>query len=189
MDFEKFEINGNNTDFAEYFGDNAEDARVRCAEKYAEAIKRLSALRMTVSTAESCTGGLIGKLFTDVPGSSAVFNGGIMAYVNDVKIGVLGVSEKTIDDHTEVSFECAAEMAERTRIIFGADIGIATTGFAGPSGGNEKDPVGTVYVAVVSKDKRLVFRASLGESTSRADIRLRSAYVAVMKLTEEFLNV
>lgn len=188
MDFERLEINEDNTDFVEYFGGNAEDIRVCCAEKYAEAVRLLSAARMTVSTAESCTGGLIGKLFTDVPGSSAVFNGGIMAYVNDVKINVLGVSVKTIDEHTEVSFECAAEMAERTRTIFGTDIGIATTGFAGPAGGNEKDPVGTVYVALASKDKCLVFRASLGNGASREDVRFCSAYVAVMKLTEEFLN-
>ena len=157
-------------------------------EVYSNLVGELIKKGMTVSTAESCTGGLIGKLLTDVPGSSAVFNGGIMAYVNDVKMGVLGVSKKTIDEHTEVSFECAAEMAERTRMIFGADIGISTTGFAGPTGGNGNDPVGTVYVALASKDKCLVYRLSLGESTSRADVRLRSAYFAVMKLTEEFLN-
>ena len=179
MNFERFEFNRKNMDFERYFGDHASFVGVYCSEKYPEAVRLMAERGLTVATAESCTGGLVGKLFTDVAGSSAVFKGGIMAYTNDVKIGVLGVSADVIEKHTEVSFEAAAEMAQRARCLFGSDIGIATTGFAGPTGGNESDPIGTVYIAVSSKNKCLVCRAEFGDWLTRGGVRSCSAYLAV----------
>lgn len=107
---------------------------------------------MTVASAESCTGGLLSATLTDVPGSSAYFPGGIIAYGNDVKRGLLGVRPQSIAEHGAVSGPVALEMAERVRSILGSDIGIAVTGIAGPGGGTAAKPVGTTFIAVVAED-------------------------------------
>ncbi len=150
---------------------------------YSDAVKLLTAAGLTVSTAESCTGGLLGKLFTDVPGASAVFAGGMITYTNHIKTAKLGVSEQTIQAHTEVSFACAAEMAERARTYFESELAISATGYAGPGGGTEEDPVGTVYVALASEEETLVCRLSFGER-SREEIRMGVAHFAAKTLRE-----
>ena len=147
------------------------------------AVKALSDSGLTVSTAESCTGGLIGKMFTDVSGASAVFVGGMITYTNHIKINKLGVSAETIAEHTEVSAECASEMAERARVLFESDLAISATGFAGPTGGNEKDGVGTVYLGISFSDDTVVYRLSFGQ-LSRDEIRTRTAIFAAKKLAE-----
>jgi nicotinamide-nucleotide amidase len=106
---------------------------------------------LTVASAESCTGGMIGQRITAVPGASAVYVGGFVTYTNDIKIRLLGVDPATIDAHTEVSFETAAEMAAGARERTGADVGLSTTGYAGPGGGTEENPVGTVYIGIATK--------------------------------------
>ena len=151
---------------------------------YTELVGELTKKGLTVSTAESCTGGLMGKLFTDVSGSSAVFSGGMITYTNHIKINKLGVSAKTIDKHTEVSFECAAEMAMRAREYFETDIGVSATGFAGPTGGTENDPVGTVYLGVSTKARTVVYRLSF-EDCNRNDIRYGTAFAAVKAIIKE----
>lgn len=151
---------------------------------YAKLVDELIQKGLTVSTAESCTGGLIGKLFTDVSGSSAVFAGGMITYTNHIKINKLGVSAETIDKHTEVSFECAAEMSMRAREYFETDIGISATGFAGPTGGNESDPVGTVYLGVSTKAKTVVYRLSF-EDCNRNGIRYGTAFEAAKTIIKE----
>ena len=98
----------------------------------------------TLAAAESCTGGLVAERITDVPGASEVFSGGVVAYSNDAKTGILGVRNETLTKHGAVSEETAAEMAEGVRRLFGAAVGIATTGIAGPGGGTVEKPVGTV---------------------------------------------
>ena len=158
MIFEKFEINA----------EVCNEQEAKCT--YYDAVKALSAQGRTISTAESCTGGLMGKLFTDVSGASAVFAGGMITYTNHVKINKLGVSAETIATHTEVSFECAAEMAERARLYFETDIAVSATGYAGPGGGTEKDPVGTVYVGVADGGAVRTYRLSFG-ALSRDEIR------------------
>jgi nicotinamide-nucleotide amidase len=105
----------------------------------------------TVATAESCTGGLIGSRITDVAGSSDYYVGGIVAYRNDVKQNVLGVSRATLQMFGAVSEETACEMASGIRKATGADMGIATTGIAGPGGGSDEKPVGTVAIALASQ--------------------------------------
>lgn len=140
-------------------------------------ILRLKNKNITLASAESCTGGLVGKLLTDVAGASAVYLGGIICYTNKIKTDILGVSENTISEHTEVSAECAGEMATCVRKKFGADIGVSATGFAGPGGGNENDPVGTVYVSASTKDKTYTLRILFDADMSRAQIRTASAYI------------
>ena len=111
-------------------------------------ICRFSNKGITVATAESCTGGLIAKTFTDISGSSAVFCGGFVTYTNEAKRDLLGVDEAIFAHDTEVSHACAKAMAEGARLRLGADVAVSTTGFAGPTGGTAADPVGTVYIGI-----------------------------------------
>ena len=113
---------------------------------------------LTLATAESCTGGMIGQRITAVSGASAVYQGGFVTYQNAVKVSLLGVDPATIAAHTEVSAACAAEMAAGARERLGTDIGLSTTGYAGPTGGTEENPVGTVYVAVATETETRVHR-------------------------------
>ena len=107
----------------------------------------------TVSTAESCTGGRIASLITSVPGSSAYYPGSLVSYAVKIKENLLGVPSETIDRYGVVSSECAAAMAERVRKLTGSDYAISTTGVAGPDGGSEDSPVGTVWIGVCSDRK------------------------------------
>lgn len=142
---------------------------------------------LTVSTAESCTGGLIAKLLTDLPGSSAVFAGGCVSYTNAVKTAVLGVDAAVIDQHTEVSFACAEAMANGARALFGTDLAVATTGYAGPGGGMEKDPVGTVYLAVSSGAGCVSERFCAPQGSTRGEVRALAA-ARVMAMACAILN-
>jgi len=110
----------------------------------------LSGCGKTVATAESCTGGLLAKRLTDIPGSSKWFKGGVVAYTGDAKMFLLGVDPAHIQQAGEVSEEVACDLAEGARRRFGADFGVGVTGIAGPDGGTEEKPVGTVHVAVAS---------------------------------------
>jgi PncC family amidohydrolase len=103
---------------------------------------------LTVATAESCTGGLVAHLLTEVPGSSAYVRGGIVAYADDVKEALLGVPATLISAHGAVSAQVAVAMADGVRERLGADLGVGVTGVAGPGGGSDAKPVGLVYVAV-----------------------------------------
>lgn len=108
----------------------------------------LSERGWTLGTAESCTGGLVGHLITNLPGSSEFFLGGIVAYANAVKERVLGVSAELLRAHGAVSAEVAAAMAEGAKRVLGVDIALSVTGIAGPGGGTPGKPVGTVYIAL-----------------------------------------
>lgn len=117
-----------------------------------EHVGRLLADRkLKLAVAESCTGGLIGHRLTNVPGSSRYFKADLVAYSNDAKIKVLGVSEETLRRHGAVSEPCVLEMAAGARRVIGADLAIATSGIAGPGGGTVEHPVGTVCVALVAE--------------------------------------
>lgn len=113
--------------------------------------KALLAAGATCAVAESCTGGMIASRITDVPGASAYFIAGFVAYDNSIKTGVLGVPQEIIDTNGAVSRECALAMAEGARRRSGADFAVATTGIAGPRGGTPEKPVGLVYVAVADE--------------------------------------
>ena len=127
-------------------------------------IKKLEKKIMTISVAESCTGGLIGHRLTQVPGGSKVFSGGIITYSNESKINQLDITSKNIEDFGAVSEEVALEMAENVKNKFGTSIGISTTGIAGPGGGSKIKPVGLVYVGYcddkLSKVKKFNFSSS-----------------------------
>jgi len=119
-------------------------------EKTMEAVvgDLLKERKMTISLAESCTGGLIGHRLTSIPGSSLYFERGIIVYSNKSKIEMLGVKKQTIDTYGSVSDETVREMAKGIKEIAKTDMGLAVTGIAGPSGGTEEKPVGTVFIGL-----------------------------------------
>ena len=112
----------------------------------------LAERKLTLATAESCTGGLIAHRLTNVPGSSTYFLGGVVAYAYDAKEHLLGVHHTTLYDHGAVSKETAIEMARGARRIFSADIAVAVTGIAGPGGGLPNKPVGLTWIALSTRD-------------------------------------
>lgn len=114
--------------------------------------KLLTQKGVTVAVAESCTGGLIAKRLTDIAGSSRYFMGGVVAYDNTVKSGLLGVPTATLAKHGAVSREVAVSMAQGIRHITGSELGLAVTGIAGPEGGSPQKPVGLVYIALAASD-------------------------------------
>ncbi|MBR7098245.1 MAG: CinA family protein [Clostridia bacterium] len=148
-------------------------------------VKRLTAARLTLSTAESCTGGLIAKLITDVAGSSAVFAGGCVTYTNEVKHALLGVEQQIFDQYTEVSEPCAKAMAAGVRAKLNTHIGVSTTGYAGPGGGTEKDPVGTVYIAVATPERTVCRRIQAPKGSTRGQVRHLAATIAIRMIAEE----
>lgn len=119
----------------------------------------LRSMDLTISTAESCTGGLLSSTLTDVPGSSDYIIGGIIAYSNDIKIKELVVNKDDLADYGAVSKEVALQMAKNIAIKFASDIGISTTGIAGPGGGTMEKPVGTVWIGFWSEEKHFALRA------------------------------
>lgn len=117
--------------------------------------------RKTVSTAESCTGGNVGHLFTKIAGSSRYYEGGIISYTNEVKTKLLGVNPQTLAEFGAVSEQTVREMAEGVRKKLGTDIGLATTGVAGPDGATIENPVGTVWIAYSDENKTLARKLTL----------------------------
>jgi len=108
--------------------------------------------KLTLAVAESCTGGLVSHRLTNVPGSSAYFLGGVLAYAYDAKEHLLGVQHITLDEHGAVSEPTAREMARGVRRALGADVGMSVTGIAGPSGGMPGKPVGLTWLALSARD-------------------------------------
>ncbi|MBR5343509.1 MAG: competence/damage-inducible protein A [Oscillospiraceae bacterium] len=140
-------------------------------ETLEEAVMQLlKAKPLTFAAAESCTGGDIARRFTDLPGASAFFLGGVVSYTNGVKAGVLGIDPALIEEKGAVSFEVAKEMAERVRAITGADLGLGVTGLAGPDGDGVHE-VGTVFVSMASAEKTWVRELHLGAFRTRSFIR------------------
>ncbi len=121
----------------------------------------------TIAVAESCTGGLIASRLTDSPGSSAYLIQGVVAYANEAKVRELGVDPQVLEEHGAVSEPVARQMAEGVRARAGADIGVATTGVAGPDGGTPEKPVGTVYIALADAEGTLAMRYELMTERSR----------------------
>jgi nicotinamide-nucleotide amidase len=129
--------------------------------------KLLIAKNQTLSTAESCTGGNVSKMLTSISGSSSFFNGGIISYSNQSKSVLLDVYEKYIDINGAVSKQVVEQMAANVRLKFNSDFGISTSGIAGPNGGTDEKPVGTVWIAVANKDKVISKKLNLGYNRER----------------------
>lgn len=171
------------------------------AESYEHILEKISALakesvtlcgkaQKKVSAAESCTGGMISAAITSVPGSSRVIELGICSYSNRIKRQVLGVSAQTLEKYTEISPQCAAEMALGALNASGADYAVSTTGIAGPDGGTDENPVGTVYIGIARKGynnaERYVFESKTdGTVPAREYIRAQ----AVAKALEMLLGM
>lgn len=134
-------------------------------------VKALKKNNMKLATAESCTGGLISERITRVSGASEVFDCGVCSYSNAIKHKVLNVSEETLQILGAVSSETALQMAEGVRNLSSADIGVSTTGIAGPTGGTPEKPVGLVYMGICTKDKSYAIKLNLGGSLPNLNSR------------------
>ncbi len=130
---------------------------------------------LTLSAAESCTGGLIATRMTDLPGASAVFRGGVVSYTNGVKAGVLGVPEELLDRYGAVSDPVARSMAERCREICGSSLAVSVTGVAGPDTDDRGNEVGCVYIAVASERETICKKLSCGRGRGRDRVRSAAA--------------
>ncbi|HXE96000.1 MAG TPA: CinA family nicotinamide mononucleotide deamidase-related protein [Dongiaceae bacterium] len=133
--------------------------------------------RLTLSLAESCSGGLIAKRITDIPGSSRYFREGVVTYSNEAKMRLLGVPAKLLESSGAVSSRCASAMAKGVRLASGSDLGLAVTGIAGPDGGSEEKPVGTVFISLAAPDGCWTKRFKFGGS--RDEIRILTAWTAL----------
>ncbi len=157
--------------------------------KIKKAAERLSAILcnndLTISVAESCTGGLLAGALTSIPGSSAYFQGGIIAYANRVKINLLDVDEAILDEHGAVSSEVCAQMAAGVLKNIDSDISIAVTGIAGPGGGSSEKPVGLVYIGIRVQTKGRVTEHIF--SGSRSQIRNKSVEKSIVRAIEELI--
>lgn len=143
----------------------------------------------TLSTAESCTGGLIASTITSVPGASEYFLGSVVSYANSVKQEVLGVSQEILTKHGAVSSECVAAMAEGVRKLTGTDFAVATSGIAGPGGGSEEKPVGLVWIGVSSSAGTETFRLVFNSDRKRNIERFASSALhKILKKIEKELN-
>lgn len=149
----------------------------------AHVIAALTERGLTLSTAESCTGGMIGAALTSIPGASSAYFGGVVSYDNTVKSGILGVKTETLDSFGAVSRECAEEMAEGAKKACGTSLAISVTGIAGPTGGTKDKPVGTVCFALASDFGTVSERVNFGSDSTRDEIRhesVRHALLAVL---------
>ena len=151
---------------------------------YHQLIERLKAKKLTISTAESCTGGLIAKLITDVPGSSEVFIGGVVSYSNEMKMKWLGVNPETLKKYGAVSEQTVGEMLNGILRETGSDIAVAVSGIAGPTGGTPEKPVGTVFIGVAFHEQKVVKKYLF--QGSREDIRMKSAMKVVAMIANLF---
>ncbi len=121
-----------------------------------ETTKKLKEKKLKIATAESCTGGLIGHTLTNISGSSEYYDRGVITYSNNAKKELLNVKKETLEKHGAVSKQVALEMAEGIRKKSKADIGISSTGIAGPTGGTKEKPVGLVYIGISTKTETKV---------------------------------
>jgi nicotinamide-nucleotide amidase len=143
--------------------------------------------KLTLTTAESCTGGLVAAAITDIPGSSDVFDRGFVTYSNNAKMALLGVSKQLLTDHGAVSAEVAKAMAQGALNAAGTSIAVAITGIAGPGGGTPQKPVGLVFIAATNREAAFHARECRFGDLGRDEVRRRSV-IAAFALIEELLG-
>jgi nicotinamide-nucleotide amidase len=141
--------------------------------------KMLRARKLTIATAESCTGGAVASLLTSVPGSSDYYVGSVIAYDNRIKTELLHVDESVLAKHGAVSEETVRAMAEKVRLLLKADIGISTSGVAGPGGGTEDKPVGTIWLGYADAHGSIGKKVIL---TKQRDVNIKFSSMAVLNM-------
>ena len=137
-------------------------------------IKKLQEKKLTVSTAESCTGGMLSSYFTSIDGSSKIFMLGFITYSNKSKINVLKVPRNIIKKYGSVSKECCASMVKNLKKIAKTNIAISITGIAGPSGGSNNKPVGLVYIGIIFKNKIIIKKNIFNKNATRLTIQKKT---------------
>ena len=147
-------------------------------------VENLTARKVKLAVAESCTGGMLAGRLTDISGISQVFLGGVVAYANEIKIDLLDVPSSVIEKQGAVSEEAAQLMADGIRRLTGATHGFSTTGVAGPGGGSQEKPVGTVFVGISCDEYKKVFPLSL--KGNRQDVRNSTVEFVMEKIIELF---
>ncbi len=148
---------------------------------YEKLVLKLIEKNIAVSAAESCTGGLLSSAFVDIPGSSDIFLEGVVTYSNEAKVR-LGVNADTLKEYGAVSEQVALQMANSVKLRAGADIGLSTTGIAGPGGGSAEKPVGLVYAAIVGNGFEKVYK--LNFDGDRTSVRQQTVEFVTNKLYE-----
>ena len=166
-------------DFANRAGWHRLPAMEKLLRQIADA---LLAQHLTLATAESCTGGLVGAALTSLPGSSAWYRGGVIAYANELKSGLLGISPELLAAHGAVSAQTAQAMAEGARAGTAADFAVSITGIAGPGGGTPGKPVGLVFLAVASPAGTATFEHRF--PGARPEIRAAATRAALRHLLD-----
>lgn len=163
--------------------ERAAEMSVELAEKCGRKLRQSG---KTLAVAESCSGGLIGHLITEVPGSSDYFIGGVISYSNQVKADQLGVEQAILEQHGAVSVQTAEAMAAGIRRLLGTDFGLSVTGIAGPSGGTDQKPVGLTWIGLSAEDGRVAERYLF--EGDRSQVKQQAAEAA-LKLLLTYLQM
>jgi len=150
-------------------------------------IEMAKAKKISIGTAESCTGGWIGQALTYTPGSSKVFMGGLATYSNEVKINVLGIPSDIINFYGAVSEPVASAMAMQARDLLGVDVAVSVTGIAGPGGGSEEKPIGLVYFGLATGARPKTFTKNFGD-LGREKVRAHSVIYALELIQTELAD-
>jgi PncC family amidohydrolase len=145
-------------------------------------IEKALSLKATISTAESCTGGMIGAYLTSISGSSAVYEGGVVTYSNALKMKLLGVSRDVLREHGAVSAQCAKAMAEGVRELCNTTYSVAVTGIAGPKSDKSDKPVGLVFIVVATPKETIVVQKNYGD-IGRENVRVKTRDDAIALFT------
>lgn len=161
---------------------------IDCSSLEEKAVELLKKHSKKLALAESCTGGYIAKRITDIPGSSEVFEYGIVSYSNEVKINLLGVKPETIEKYTEVSTQTAAEMAQGAKRLSGADFALSVTGISGPGGGSDDKPVGLAFIGFAHPDGVEVKELRTGKSEDSRDYNRYVAASTALHMLVDYLN-
>ncbi len=152
-----------------------------------QAAQRLTETGATLSVAESCTGGMLSAAITSIPGASRFYKGGVCSYWNEIKHGVLGVRQETLDTYTAVSAQTAKEMAVGCARLFHTDLAVSVTGYAGPDGGEDGTPVGTIYLGIYFRDTVRVI--CIHEPSGRANAREKACETAFALMLEQLNQI
>jgi nicotinamide-nucleotide amidase len=174
--YEKFGFNHIGTGYHPW-GESSEIYEYRFENSAEKVVKFLKDNNLTISTAESCTGGILSSSIVDIAGSSEVFLEGCITYSNKAKISRLNVTPETIEKYGAVSSQTAEEMAEGIALTSGTDIGISTTGIAGPSGGTSEKPVGLVWIGIYFKGNIKSYKFMF--KGNRKSIRIETTHKAI----------